>query len=76
MVLCDFKCEISTFLRAIFAAVDLPAHPDGDPDDHGGDGDARNQRDPHRGAHQRAQLPHQLLLAAPWLLSPESASCI
>ena len=39
--------------------------------DHGGHGDASDERDAHRGANQRTQLPQDLLLPAPRLLAPE-----
>ena len=35
------------FARGLVSAVDLPPDPDRDPDDHGGDGDAGNQGNPH-----------------------------
>ena len=54
--------------------VQLPAHPDGDADDHGGHGDAGEQGDPDRRPNQRAQLADQLLLPRPRLLAPERAA--
>ncbi len=54
--------------------MDLSADPDGNADDHGGHGDACEQRDAEGRAHERAQLPHELLLARPGLLAPEGAS--
>ena len=52
----------------------LSADPDGNADDHGGDGDAGDEGDPHRSPHQGAQLPQDLLLPAPRLLTPERAA--
>ena len=54
--------------------VDLAAHPHGDADHHGGNGDAGDEGDAHGCAHQRAQLPEDLFLAAPRLLAPERAA--
>lgn len=52
----------------------LSADPDGNADDHGGDGDAGDEGDPHGSPHQGAQLPQDLLLPAPRLLAPERAA--
>lgn len=52
----------------------LSAHIDWDADDHCGDGDAGYEGDAHRCAHQRAELPEDLLLSAPGLLPPECAA--
>ena len=52
----------------------LAAHVDGDADDHGGHGDAGDQRDADGSADQRSQLPQDLLLPAPRLLPPEGAA--
>lgn len=49
----------------------LPAHVHRNPDDHSGDGDAGDQRDADGCADQRPQLPQDLLLPAPRLLTPK-----
>jgi len=58
----------------LVSAVELLPDPDGDANDHGGDGDASDEPDADGRAHQSAQLPQNLLLPGPGLLAPESAS--
>ncbi len=52
----------------------LSAHIDWDADDHGRDSNAGYEGDAHGCAHQRAELPKDLLLSAPGLLPPEGAA--
>lgn len=52
----------------------LSAHIDWDANDHCRDGNAGYESDAHGRAHQRAELPEDLLLSAPGLLAPESAA--
>ncbi|CAN7948133.1 unnamed protein product, partial [Ixodes pacificus] len=52
----------------------LAADPNRDADDDGGHRDARDEGNSHGGPHEHAQLPEDLLLAAPGLLAPEGAT--
>lgn len=52
----------------------LPPHIHGDSNDHGRDGNAGDEGDPDRSTDQRSELPQNLLLSAPRLLSPESTA--
>ena len=58
----------------LVADVDFAAGPDGQADEDGGGGDAGDEGDAHGRANQDAQLPEDLLLAAPRLLAPEGAA--
>lgn len=52
----------------------LASDVDRDADDHGGNGDPRDERDADGRSDQRPQLPQDLLLPAPRLLPPEGAA--
>ncbi len=52
----------------------LPADPDGDTDDHCRHSDTGHQSNTNGSTDQGAELPQNLLLAAPRLLTPERAS--
>lgn len=52
----------------------LSANVNRDADDHGGHGDAGDEGDANRSSDQSSQLPQDLLLPAPRLLSPERAA--
>ena len=55
-------------------ASHLAADVNRDADDHGGDGDACDERDADRSSDQSPQLPQDLLLPAPRLLTPKCAA--
>lgn len=52
----------------------LPSNINGDANNHGGDSYAGDECDADRGTYKCSQLPKDLLLSAPWLLSPESTA--
>lgn len=52
----------------------LSANIDRDANDHCRDSDASYESNAHGRAHQRAELPQNLLLSAPGLLPPEGAA--
>lgn len=52
----------------------LPTNINRNADDHGRNGNASNEGNPHWSTNQRAQLPKNFLLTAPWLLAPEGTA--
>lgn len=56
------------------AVSHLAADINRDADDHGRNGDACNESDANRSSNQGSQLPQNLLLPAPRLLSPKCAA--
>lgn len=52
----------------------LSPDPHWNANDHCGYGDSSNKRDSNRRPNKCPQLPQDLLLPTPWLLSPESAA--
>lgn len=52
----------------------LPANINRNADDHGRNGNASNEGNPHWSTNQCAQLPKNFLLTAPWLLAPKCAA--
>lgn len=52
----------------------LPSNIDRNADNHGRDSYTGYECNAHRGTYKRSQLPQNLLLPAPWLLTPESTA--